>query len=31
VHRLYGFAVPGVDYTAPTAIDIPWPRGHAAG
>ncbi|MEK2490230.1 enoyl-[acyl-carrier-protein] reductase FabV [Kitasatospora purpeofusca] len=25
VRRLYGFAVPGVDYTAPVATDIPWP------
>ncbi|GHE12852.1 enoyl-[acyl-carrier-protein] reductase FabV [Streptomyces alanosinicus] len=25
VQRLYGFAVPGVDYTAPTEIDTPWP------
>ncbi|MBY8882886.1 enoyl-[acyl-carrier-protein] reductase FabV [Actinacidiphila acidipaludis] len=26
VRRLYGFAVPGVDYAAATATDIPWPR-----
>lgn len=26
VQRLYGFAVPGVDYTAPVATDVPWPR-----
>ncbi|MCX4690013.1 enoyl-[acyl-carrier-protein] reductase FabV [Kitasatospora purpeofusca] len=25
VRRLYGFAVPGVDYTAPVATDVPWP------
>ncbi|MFB8166371.1 enoyl-[acyl-carrier-protein] reductase FabV [Kitasatospora purpeofusca] len=25
VRRLYGFAVPGVDYAAPVATDIPWP------
>ncbi|MFF1924675.1 enoyl-[acyl-carrier-protein] reductase FabV [Streptomyces sp. NPDC058221] len=25
VQRLYGFAVPGVDYTAPVETDIPWP------
>ncbi|MFF4277931.1 enoyl-[acyl-carrier-protein] reductase FabV [Streptomyces kronopolitis] len=25
VQRLYGFAVPGVDYTAPTDTQIPWP------
>ncbi len=25
VQRLYGFAVPGVDYTEPVAIDVPWP------
>ncbi|MBT2505003.1 enoyl-[acyl-carrier-protein] reductase FabV [Streptomyces sp. ISL-98] len=25
VQRLYGFAVPGIDYTAPVATDIPWP------
>lgn len=25
VQRLYGFAVPGVDYSAPTATQIPWP------
>ncbi|MFC9233358.1 enoyl-[acyl-carrier-protein] reductase FabV [Streptomyces decoyicus] len=25
VQRLYGFAVPGVDYTAPTATQVPWP------
>ncbi|MFD8543128.1 enoyl-[acyl-carrier-protein] reductase FabV [Streptomyces sp. NPDC059649] len=29
VQRLYGFAVPGVDYTAPVATDVPWPR-HGA-
>jgi enoyl-[acyl-carrier protein] reductase/trans-2-enoyl-CoA reductase (NAD+) len=25
VRRLYGFDVPGVDYTAPTEPDLPWP------
>ncbi|MFI8183324.1 enoyl-[acyl-carrier-protein] reductase FabV [Actinacidiphila glaucinigra] len=25
VRRLYGFSVPGVDYAAPVATDIPWP------
>ena len=25
VHRLYGFAVPGVDYTEPVELDLPWP------
>ncbi|MFF3014953.1 enoyl-[acyl-carrier-protein] reductase FabV [Streptomyces sp. NPDC057939] len=25
VRRLYGFSVPGVDYTAQVATDIPWP------
>ncbi|MBD0695320.1 enoyl-[acyl-carrier-protein] reductase FabV [Streptomyces sp. CBMA123] len=25
VQRLYGFAVPGVDYTAPVATEVPWP------
>ncbi|MEU4114818.1 enoyl-[acyl-carrier-protein] reductase FabV [Kitasatospora sp. NPDC028055] len=25
VQRLYGFAVPGVDYSAPVATDVPWP------
>ncbi|WP_327733145.1 enoyl-[acyl-carrier-protein] reductase FabV [Streptomyces nojiriensis] len=25
VQRLYGFAVPGVDYTAAVATDVPWP------
>ncbi|WP_328390428.1 enoyl-[acyl-carrier-protein] reductase FabV [Streptomyces sp. NBC_00400] len=25
VQRLYGFAVPGIDYTAPTAVQVPWP------
>ncbi|MFJ2495774.1 enoyl-[acyl-carrier-protein] reductase FabV [Streptomyces sp. NPDC087539] len=25
VQRLYGFAVPGVDYAAPVETDIPWP------
>ncbi|WP_406110461.1 enoyl-[acyl-carrier-protein] reductase FabV [Kitasatospora purpeofusca] len=25
VQRLYGFGVPGVDYTAPVATDVPWP------
>ncbi|MDA5282183.1 enoyl-[acyl-carrier-protein] reductase FabV [Streptomyces sp. Isolate_45] len=29
VRRLYGFSVPGVDYTAPVATDIPWPD-HAS-
>ncbi|MFI7340878.1 enoyl-[acyl-carrier-protein] reductase FabV [Streptomyces sp. NPDC050085] len=25
VRRLYGFSVPGVDYTAPVEVDVPWP------
>lgn len=25
VRRLYGFSVPGVDYTAPVEADVPWP------
>ncbi|MFJ4668441.1 enoyl-[acyl-carrier-protein] reductase FabV [Kitasatospora purpeofusca] len=25
VRRLYGFAVPGVDYAAPVTTDVPWP------
>ncbi|TLQ38952.1 enoyl-[acyl-carrier-protein] reductase FabV [Streptomyces marianii] len=25
VQRLYGFAVPGIDYTAPVETDVPWP------
>ncbi|MFF7588116.1 enoyl-[acyl-carrier-protein] reductase FabV [Kitasatospora purpeofusca] len=25
VRRLYGFAVPGVDYAVPVATDVPWP------
>ncbi|MEU7635065.1 enoyl-[acyl-carrier-protein] reductase FabV [Streptomyces sp. NPDC039016] len=25
VHRLYGFAVPGVDYSAPVPTEVPWP------
>lgn len=25
VQRLYGFSVPGIDYTAAVATDIPWP------
>ncbi|MFJ4439446.1 enoyl-[acyl-carrier-protein] reductase FabV [Streptomyces sp. NPDC088923] len=25
VRRLYGFSVPGVDYTAPVETDVPWP------
>ncbi|WP_329485824.1 enoyl-[acyl-carrier-protein] reductase FabV [Kitasatospora sp. NBC_01246] len=25
VRRLYGFSVPGIDYTAPVATAIPWP------
>ncbi|MFE1560999.1 enoyl-[acyl-carrier-protein] reductase FabV, partial [Streptomyces sp. NPDC058734] len=25
VRRLYGFSVPGVDYTAPVATEVPWP------
>ncbi|MFE2544987.1 enoyl-[acyl-carrier-protein] reductase FabV [Actinacidiphila glaucinigra] len=25
VRRLYGFSVPGVDYAAPVATDVPWP------
>lgn len=29
VRRLHGFAVPGVDYTAPVETDIPWPRSAA--
>lgn len=27
VRRLYGFSVPGVDYTAPVETDVPWPLG----
>ncbi|MFE3111882.1 enoyl-[acyl-carrier-protein] reductase FabV [Kitasatospora indigofera] len=27
VRRLHGFSVPGIDYTAPVATDVPWP-GH---
>lgn len=27
VRRLYGFAVPGVDYDKPLAPDLPWPTG----
>ncbi|MFE5842069.1 enoyl-[acyl-carrier-protein] reductase FabV [Streptomyces niveus] len=26
VQRLYGFAVPGVDYSVPVETDIPWPE-----
>ncbi|MEV6399109.1 enoyl-[acyl-carrier-protein] reductase FabV [Streptomyces sp. NPDC051907] len=26
VRRLYGFAVPGVDYAAPVETDVPWPE-----
>ncbi|GAA2664395.1 enoyl-[acyl-carrier-protein] reductase FabV [Streptomyces lunalinharesii] len=26
VHRLYGFAVPGVDYAAPVATEVAWPQ-----
>ncbi|MEX3099593.1 MULTISPECIES: enoyl-[acyl-carrier-protein] reductase FabV [unclassified Streptomyces] len=26
VQRLYGFAVPGVDYTAPVETDVAWPQ-----
>ncbi|WNI20548.1 enoyl-[acyl-carrier-protein] reductase FabV [Streptomyces sp. ITFR-16] len=26
VRRLYGFSVPGVDYTAPVTTDVPWPE-----
>ncbi|WP_411120796.1 enoyl-[acyl-carrier-protein] reductase FabV [Streptomyces sp. x-19] len=29
VHRLYGFAVPGVDYGAPVATEVPWPQESA--
>ncbi|MFC5664838.1 enoyl-[acyl-carrier-protein] reductase FabV [Kitasatospora misakiensis] len=29
VQRLYGFAVPGIDYAEPVSTDVPWP-GHAA-
>ncbi|WP_329493725.1 enoyl-[acyl-carrier-protein] reductase FabV [Kitasatospora herbaricolor] len=29
VRRLYGFSVPGVDYTARVATDVPWPA-HTA-
>ncbi|MEV0187156.1 enoyl-[acyl-carrier-protein] reductase FabV [Kitasatospora purpeofusca] len=29
VRRLYGFAVPGVDYAAPVATDVPWPAPSA--
>ncbi|QNS02645.1 enoyl-[acyl-carrier-protein] reductase FabV [Streptomyces xanthii] len=29
VRRLYGFSVPGVDYTAPVEADVPWPS-HTA-
>lgn len=25
VRRLYGFSVPGVDYTVPVTTDVPWP------
>ncbi|MFH8410200.1 enoyl-[acyl-carrier-protein] reductase FabV [Streptomyces sp. NPDC018019] len=25
LHELYGFGVPGVDYTAPVELDVPWP------
>lgn len=25
VRRLYGFSVPGVDYTAAVETDVPWP------
>ncbi len=25
VHRQYGFAVPGVDYSEPVEVDLPWP------
>ncbi|MGA4877198.1 enoyl-[acyl-carrier-protein] reductase FabV [Streptomyces lydicamycinicus] len=25
VQRLYGFAVPGIDYSAPTTTQVPWP------
>ncbi|MER5361700.1 enoyl-[acyl-carrier-protein] reductase FabV [Streptomyces sp. NPDC002785] len=28
VQQLYGFAVPGIDYTAPVETDVPWPH-HA--
>ncbi|OKK17343.1 trans-2-enoyl-CoA reductase [Streptomyces sp. CB00455] len=28
VHRLYGFCVPGVDYTTATETDVPWPGRH---
>ncbi|MGW7577009.1 enoyl-[acyl-carrier-protein] reductase FabV [Streptomyces sp. NPDC054765] len=26
IQRLYGFAVPGIDYTAPTTTWVPWPE-----
>lgn len=26
VQRLYGFAVPGIDYTTPVETDVPWPN-----
>ncbi|MEV7660124.1 enoyl-[acyl-carrier-protein] reductase FabV [Streptomyces anulatus] len=26
VRRLYGFSVPGIDYTASVATDVPWPE-----
>ncbi|MFE6748657.1 enoyl-[acyl-carrier-protein] reductase FabV [Kitasatospora purpeofusca] len=29
VRRLYGFSVPGVDYAAPVATDVPWPAPSA--
>lgn len=29
VRRLYGFAVPGVDYAAPVETDVPWPDSTA--
>jgi enoyl-[acyl-carrier protein] reductase/trans-2-enoyl-CoA reductase (NAD+) len=25
VHRLYGFAVDGIDYDRPLELDLPWP------
>lgn len=31
VRALYGFDVPGVDYTAPVETDLPWPDGAADG
>ena len=30
VMRLYGFEVPGVDYSQPSEVDLPWPAYCAA-